>query len=179
VNRLPQYVTFSGNGEPTLHPRFPEMVEAVIRVRDEMAPAVQTAILSNSSTVCSQAVRNALLKLDLRVMKLDCGSPACFRAFNKPTPGIDIENITDGLAQLSRQTSIVLQTLFAAGPTGNLDTDNVDQWVHRVSVINPAMVQVYTLHRGYPDKQLHPASAQQLDQICLLLQDSGIPSSRF
>jgi wyosine [tRNA(Phe)-imidazoG37] synthetase (radical SAM superfamily) len=179
VHGLPRYVTFSGNGEPTLHPRFAEMVDAVIRVRDETAPGVQTTILSNSSTVCSDTVREALLRLDLRIMKLDCGSPDCFRSFNKPSPGIDIEKITQGLVILSRQSSVILQSLFASGENGNLDEENIAQWRKRVSVIAPESVQIYTLHRGYPDEHLHPASAQQLEQVRSLVESLGIRALVF
>ena len=179
AHRLPAYVTFSGNGEPTLHPRFAEMVDVVIRARDEMAPGVHTTILSNSSTISSEAIREALLKLDLRIMKLDCGLPDCFRTFNKPSPGIDIENITQGLVTLSRQSSVILQSLFASGKNGNLDDENIAQWKNRVSVIAPELVQIYTLHRGYPDEHLHPASTQQLEQVRCLLESSGIRALVF
>ncbi len=179
INRLPQYVTLSGNGEPTLHPKFPDIVDVVIQVRDDMAPAVKTAILSNSSTLRSESVRRALRKLDLRIMKLDCGLSSHFLSFNKPAPGTNIEEITDALAQLSREAPIVLQSLFAGGTSGNLNTDNIDRWIQRVAVINPTTVQVYTLDRGYPDKRLRPATAEQLDEICFRLESAGISSSHF
>lgn len=91
------YVTFSDNGEPTLHPHFGEVVKGVIHLRDEIRPQVKSAILSNSALVGKEEIREALAKLDLRIMKLDAGDPLTWRAINRPAPSLDFETAVAGL----------------------------------------------------------------------------------
>ncbi len=159
MSDLPAYITFSGNGEPTTHPDFDDMVEAVSYIRNRMAGPAKTAILSNSSLVSESAVRESLEKLDLRIMKLDCGNTALFRQYNRPCPGVDLEEITSGLEQLSE---ITIQTLCTAGESGNLNRKNINEWLDRLQRIKPRSVQLYTLARSYPDKRLKHASWVEL-----------------
>jgi wyosine [tRNA(Phe)-imidazoG37] synthetase (radical SAM superfamily) len=155
----PAYITFSGNGEPTTHPDFDAMVEAVTAIRNRLAPSAKTAILSNSALVSENEIRKSLEKLDLRIMKLDCGNPALFQRYNQPCSGVDLEGITRGLEKLS---AITIQTLFTAGESGNLQRANIDEWLARLQRIKPRFVQLYTLDRSYPDKRLKHASWVEL-----------------
>ena len=150
----PAYITFSGNGEPTTHPDFDGMVEEVIKIRDRHARSAKTAILSNSALVPEKSIRKSLEKLDLRIMKLDCGNPQIFQRYNQPCVGVDLEGITQGLGQLS---GITVQTLLTAGETGNLSRKNIDEWLIRLQKIKPRTIQLYTLDRSYPDKKLKHA----------------------
>lgn len=155
----PAYITFSGNGEPTTHPDFDAMVDAVTHIRDRLSRTAKTAILSNSALVSEDAVRKSLEKLDSRIMKLDCGDPALFQRYNRPCSGIDLEGITRGLEKLS---SITIQTLCTAGESGNLQRKNIDEWLDRLQRIKPRSIQLYTLDRSYPDKRLKHASWVEL-----------------
>lgn len=156
------YITFSGNGEPTLHPEFDRIVGEVITLRDELAPKAKTAILSNSALVSDPLIRASLSKLDMRIMKLDCGSREVFRKYNQPCPGVDIEAITEGLVQLS---AVHIQTLVARGGRGNLNPENIKEWIERLKRVNPVSIQLYTLDRGYPSNRLRPASREDLNCI--------------
>ncbi|MDH5466547.1 MAG: radical SAM protein [Candidatus Aminicenantes bacterium] len=159
---LPAYITFSGNGEPTLHPEFDKIVEEVITLRGQLAPGAKTAILSNSALVSDPLTRASLSKLDMRIMKLDCGSRKTFTKYNQPCPGVDIEAITEGLVQLS---AVHIQTLVAAGGRGNLNPENIEEWIERLKRIKPVSIQLYTLDRGYPSNQLRPAGREDLNRI--------------
>ncbi len=169
MEKLPAYITFSGNGEPTLHPDFRTIVEGANATRDRLAPNAKTAILSNSAFVFKKNIRKALAKLDLRIMKLDCGSTPVFRTYNQPCPGITLEKITQGLTQLS---DITIQTLWADGHAGNLQPDNIHEWIERLKRIKPLSVQIYTMDRGYPSHGLKPASRAQLHQIKELVEQA-------
>jgi len=109
----PAYLTFSGNGEPSLHPDFPGIVEEILALRDRMIPTARVAILSNSSTVGCLRVREALRRLDVRIMKLDAGDEATFRRFNGPWAGLALDEVLTGLRALE---DVTLQTLLASGP---------------------------------------------------------------
>jgi len=171
IYKSPAYITFSGNGEPALHPDFSQIVEEVIVLRDKLAPEAKTAILSNSALVSDKAIRQALSRLDVRIMKLDCGASKIFKRYNQPCPGVDLEAITEGL---SRLPDVDVQTLVSAGHAGNLNTQNITAWIERLKHIHPLSVQLYTLDRGYPAKNLKPTSREDLDDIKVRVQKAGI-----
>jgi len=153
-------ITFSGNGEPTLHPDLTEIVEGVRTLRDRYLPQVKLAILSNSSTVGRGDVRAALGMLDLRVMKLDAGSEELIRQLNHPVPPFYLGEIVAGLKQLR---DVTLQSLFIQGRVANADPDSVTLWIDKVREILPVLVQVYTLDRVPPERRIwkvNPATLQ-------------------
>ena len=165
------YITFSGNGEPTLHPDFPSIVEDVIYLRNKYLPHAKTAILSNSSSVTNRKIRESLEKLDVRIMKLDCGTNKIFKKYNKPNSNIILDEITLGLKELN---DVTIQTLISVGKSGNFDYASINKWIERLIEIKPILIQLYTLSRGYPDKNISPASRIKLDEIRLLLQKNGL-----
>ena len=79
-------LTFSGNGEPTLHPQFEELVDVAMYLRDRYFPKAMVGILSNSSSIGIDKVIRGLVKLDYRMMKLDAGDTETFRIINRPSP---------------------------------------------------------------------------------------------
>ncbi|UCE42004.1 MAG: radical SAM protein [Candidatus Aminicenantes bacterium] len=172
----PAYITFSGNGEPTLHPDFDGMVDVVNAIRNRFTPSAKTAILSNSALVTEKSLRRSLMKLDRRIMKLDCGSPEVFRRYNQPYSGIDLEKVTQGLAELE---DVIIQALFSAGETGNLDMSNIESWIERLKRINPKAVQLYTLDRDFPDKKLKPATKKGLFRIKKSVKKIGLSAEIF
>ncbi len=170
----PAYITFSGNGEPTLHPEFERIVDVVREARDELAPGARVAILSNSTTVGDEAVRRALDKLDDRIMKLDCVEPGVFDAYNRPCLGVDVKSVVDGLKKLS---SFTLQTLFT---DMNSDDESVERWLETVKYLKPQEAQVYTLDRSAPMAELMPVSKQRLLEIVRRVEaEAGVPAVAY
>lgn len=72
---VPDVPTFAGNGEPTLHPHFPEIVDRVREVRDELCPSAKMSILSNATQIRRPEIRESLLHFDNNILKLDTVSP--------------------------------------------------------------------------------------------------------
>jgi wyosine [tRNA(Phe)-imidazoG37] synthetase (radical SAM superfamily) len=179
LDEPPAFITFSGNGEPTLHPRFAEMVDAANAARDRRAPSARTAILSNATTAGDPAVQTALLRLDVRIMKLDAGTSSAFARYNRPCPGVDLEAVTSGLAALAARAPVIIQALFTVGKNGNLSAEEIEAWRDRLLRIKPAGVQIYTLARGYPDKNIAPATRDDLRAVAGRLADSGIRGELF
>ncbi len=172
----PAYLTFSGNGEPTLHPDFPELVDGIVAVRDRLVPGSRTAVLSNSSRAADPAIRGALARLDVRIMKLDCGTEEVFRRFNRPARSLTLDRITAALAELGEVT---LQSLFTAGPGGNSAPDEVEAWLERLDRIRPIAVQVYTLDRGWPDAGLAVLGPNPLEAIAAAARSRGHRAAAF
>jgi wyosine [tRNA(Phe)-imidazoG37] synthetase (radical SAM superfamily) len=176
LSEPPHYITFSGNGEPTLHPHFGAIVEGVSDARDRLAPAARTAILSNSSRVGISEVREALARLDVRIMKLDAGSEACFRRYNRPVDGLKLETVVEGLKALP---DVTLQTLLTGGAAGNLADAEIEAWLGRVVGIRPRTVQLYTLDREAPDRDLVPATPAELSAVRAGVEERGIRAEVF
>jgi wyosine [tRNA(Phe)-imidazoG37] synthetase (radical SAM superfamily) len=172
----PAYLTFSGNGEPTLHPLFGELVDGITGLRDRLAPRARTAILSNASRAVEPEIRQALSRLDARIMKLDAGTEAGFRRYNDPVGGLTLAAVVEGLRALPDTT---LQTLLTSGPSGNLDAAELDAWLELVVSIRPRAVQLYTLDRGAPCEQLVPATREQLAGVRARLGALGVAAEVF
>lgn len=145
------YITFSGSGEPTLHPQFSEIVELVIGLRDELRPRTPLAILSNSSIVKSQPIRTSIERLDRRIMKLDCGDQETFRRINRPAPQVSYPEVLTGLELMD---GIEIQTMLLEGEVENTSEDSVASWIDKLIRIKPLGVQLCSLH--------HPPAHQSI-----------------
>ncbi len=158
----PDSITFSGNGEPTLHPELGEIVQRAKDLRDRYVPQAKLSILSNSSTVGRESVRDALQMLDLKIMKLDAGSEELICKLNKAVLPIYICEIVAGLKQLK---DVILQSLFVQGRVSNADPDSVELWIEKVNQIQPIVVQVYSIDRPAPDKRISKVNFVTLQWI--------------
>ncbi len=167
----PAFLTFSGNGEPTLHPELGEIVAGVGGLRDRLAPSARVAVLSNSSRLHDPRVREALMGLDLRIMKLDAGDEATFRRFNRPRSELTLAQVLAGLRALGSYT---VQALFADGPDGNASPQALRAWVETVAELRPEAVQLYTLDRGYPSASIGPVGRRLLESVGERVRGFGI-----
>ena len=170
-------VTFCGNGEPTLYPDLGEVVVGTRSLRDQIFPRATLAILSNSSTVSREEVRETLRLVDLRVMKLDAGSEDLIRRINAPALPFHLEEIVSGLKKLK---DITLQSLFVQGRLTNTDRDSVALWIEKVREIQPAVVQVYSLDRVPADRRLGKVDRTTLREIAAQVRRSaGVAAEVF
>jgi wyosine [tRNA(Phe)-imidazoG37] synthetase (radical SAM superfamily) len=172
----PTYITFSGNGEPTLHPNFIELVEGVIKLRDKYSPNSKTAILSNATTVDERNIRKSLLKLDAKILKFECGHEDTFKRYNRPCCDITLEKIFLGLKEIP---GIIVQSLFTDGQMGNYCSENIIKWIDKIVQLAPESVQLYTLDRGYPSDKISPLESQKLYEIKDNLVERNITTEVF
>ena len=169
-------LTFSGNGEPTLHPRFAEVVDSVLMIRDRALPGVAVQVLSNSTTLYRRRVVEALGRLDRRVMKLDAGTEELFAAINRPAEGVELENIVDGLSKLE---DVTIQTAFMAGSVDNSGDEAVEAWIDKLRRIQPSAVQIYTIDRPPADEDLERVPRQRLESIAEDVRRAGFEAEVF
>lgn len=171
------WIMFSGNGEPTLHPDFIELVDFVIDLRKKYLPKAPIGILSNSSTCHKKEIASALMKLEGRFMKLDAGSLYLFHDMNRPVSMLVWGEVVAGLTRLGGCT---LQSMFVTGKVDNTTDRAVEDWVQAVKCINPQQVQIYTIDRTPQETGIMAASDEVLGYISKrLLKETGIRSVVF
>ena len=172
----PAFLTFSGNGEPTTHPQFRTIVEGVRKLRDRRLPAAKLAALSNSTRAAEPGVREALALLDVRIMKLDAGTEEIFQRYCRPQIRVTLDAIVAGLATLP---DVTVQALFAGGSGGNAELAHVAAWIAKVVDIKPVAVQLYTLDRDWPSRELAPLDPDALHAIAAALRAAGCPAAVY
>ena len=184
--QLPDVLTFAGNGEPTCHPNFPEIIDDVIRLRDQYCPKAKVSVLSNSTMIHRQAVHDALMRVDNNILKLDTVDPIYINKVDHPNGTYDVEKIIDRMKAFNGH--IIIQTMFMRGTIKDLKSivnhlesvDNtgeayVGPWLEAVKEIKPQQVMIYTIDRETPTQGLLKATHEQLDQIRDRVIAAGIP----
>ena len=161
-NQALDAITFSGNGEPTLHPEFHAIIRKVKFLRDRLASSVPIVMLSNSSLCPVDRVRDALTFMDRRIMKLEVGSQEMLDKMNRPGGGLTLEGIVSALSEIPE---VIVQALFIKGSVDNRSDAHLDQWIEVLTRVKPLEVQVYSLDRPVPDEGLEAVSAQELEDI--------------
>jgi wyosine [tRNA(Phe)-imidazoG37] synthetase (radical SAM superfamily) len=156
------FFTFSGNGEPTLHPHFAELVDEVVRIRDAYRPEVRVALLSNSSGLLNKDVRESISKIDIPVFKLDAGSENKFKLINRPA---DVVNFTAVLDCLTALEDICIQTLFLRGTPSNVGEEDIISFFQQISRIQPKEVHIYSIDRPVPNRRISLVSPDELEEI--------------
>jgi len=171
-------ITFSGNGEPTLHPEFKKVVEDVLRLRTQYFPNAKVSVLSNSTMAGKAAVADALRKVDNNILKLDSAMPRTFRVLNRPvSPNCLPEGVIADLKQFGGQC--VVQTIMVRGEyngerVDNTTDDELDALLTAYLQIRPREVMLYSIDRKTPAENLEKVSKEELERIAQRFRDSGI-----
>jgi wyosine [tRNA(Phe)-imidazoG37] synthetase (radical SAM superfamily) len=172
-----EYITFSGNGEPCLHPQFDQMVQIVRAMRDKFVPHAKVAILSNSTCLDNQRVRAGLDKVEVKIMKLDCGTEETFEQINRPCANVDFDQVVENLSELNDFT---LQTVLVDGSSSNSKDEDIHKWIEKLGRIRPKEVQIYSIDRPAADKGLALVKKDRLSWIAKRVNQScGIPVKVF
>ncbi len=180
-NTPPDVITFAGNGEPTLHPDFPVIVDDCIELRNKYFPEARIAVLSNSTTITNPSIREALLKVDQNILKLDSGFDLTVRVHNQPRVNVKVAELIDNLRGFNGQ--LIIQTLFLRGSYKGKSIDNttpeeIEAWLKAIEMIKPYEVMIYTISRDTPDGGLlEKVSAADLRRIAQMVNRLGIKTS--
>ena len=172
--QLPDVLTFAGNGEPTCHPHFAEIIDDTIRLRDQYCPKAKVSVLSNSTMIHRREVHDALMRVDNNILKLDTVDPLYINKVDHPNGTYDVEAIIERLKAFHGH--VIIQTMFMRGEVRSLETgdkesvDNTGEeyvrpWLEAVKEIAPQQVMIYTIDRETPAQGLLKATHEQLDAI--------------
>ena len=172
--QLPDVLTFAGNGEPTCHPHFAEIIDDTIRLRDCYCPKAKVSVLSNSTMIQRPQVHDALMCVDNNILKLDTIDPGFIQQVDRPTGTYDVQQIVERMKAFNGH--IIIQTMFLTGDGIDNTTDQyVNPWLQAVCDIRPQQVMIYTIDRETPNQTLRKATREQLDAIRDRVIAAGIP----
>lgn len=170
-------ITFAGNGEPTIHPEFAEIIEDTIALRDEYFPDVKISVLSNGMHVAKSQVFEALKKVDNNILKLDSALDKTAKLMDRPISSYSIEKQIELYSTF--EGNFILQTMFLRGEANGEKLDNtteneVSAWVDVVKRLRPREVMIYTIDRETPTKTLEKVPVEDLRKIAKRVEDLGI-----
>lgn len=173
-------ITFSGNGEPTLNPDFPEIIDDVIALRDKYYPNAKVSVLTNSTRIFSPAVADALKKVDNNILKLDSAIEPTMRLIDQPTSKeFTVERVVEGLRQFAGEG--IIQTMMLRGehdgkPVDNTTPEEVDALIEAYRKIAPREIMLYSIDRSTPEEHLVKVERQELEGIARRIESAtGIP----
>lgn len=172
-------ITFSGNGEPTLHPEFSGVVDDIIELRDKFFPEAKVSVLTNSTRIFDSRVAEALKKVDNNILKLDSAIESTMRLIDQPaSKDFTVERLIEGLKQFSG--SGIIQTMILRGEHNGQVVDNttpqeIEALIKAYREIQPKEVMIYSLDRSTPEEKLIKVEKEELDLIATRIKEAGIP----
>ena len=174
-------ITFSGNGEPTMHPDFEGIIDDTIGLRDRYFPDVKISVLSNSTRLGSESVCRALRRVDNNLLKLDSALTPTIRLLDRPVnPDFTAEKVIEQIARFGEQC--VVQTMILRGshngqPVDNTTDEEVDALIDAYRRIRPRQVMLYSIDRRTPEQALQKVGREELEQIAERIRREGIDVS--
>lgn len=165
-------ITFSGDGEPTLNPEFPQIIDDTLALRGRYYPEAAVSVLSNATRAHIPEVFKALCKVDNPIMKIDAPTAELAARINNPAPGYDPLKVADALRGFGGD--FVLQTMFLKSSDFDSSSPEVlDGWMQIVRDLRPREIMVYTIARPTPQQGLEKFSEEQMRQLVKPLLDEG------
>ncbi|MCM1109860.1 MAG: radical SAM protein [Clostridium sp.] len=174
-------ITFSGNGEPTLHPEFAGIIDDTIALRDRFFPDVKISVLTNSTRLDDPAVCAALRKVDNNILKLDSAVEQTMRAIDRPnSPAFTVDSVVGRLGQFAGNG--VIQTIFVRGNWDGVYFDNttdgeIEALTEAYRKIKPRSIMIYSLDRKTPATTLERVGRDELEKIAGRLRSEGFEVS--
>ena len=165
-------ITFSGDGEPTLNPEFPRIIDDTLRLRDMFYPDAKVSVLSNATRVHVPEVFEALRKVDNPIMKIDAPTDELVRLIDNPAPGYSLARTIEALRRF--EGDFVLQTMFLRSPDFDSSSPEVlDGWKAIVRDLRPRKIMVYTIDRPTPMQGLEKFSVERMHSLVADLIEEG------
>ena len=170
-------ITFSGNGEPTLHPDFLGIIEDTCALRDWYCPQTKVSVLSNATQLFRPDVVQALRLCDNRILKLDAATDEMMHRIDLPVnEQLTVAKIMEGLKQFDGD--FTLQTCFLRGehagkPIDNTTPEQLQAWYEAVDELHPKQIMIYVIDRKTPEENLSKISREQMESIAAPLRKKG------
>lgn len=174
-------ITFSGNGEPTLHPDFLEIIKDTCVLRDRFCPSSKVSVLSNSTQLGRPDVVQALRLCDNRILKLDAATDTMMRRIDLPVnEHLTVAQLIEWLQQFDGD--FTLQTCFLKGEHNGVILDNTRDeelvaWYEAVDILHPKQIMIYVIDRKTPEEHLEKIPRERMEAIAAPLRAKGFDVS--
>lgn len=161
-------ITFSGNGEPTIHPDFAGIIDDTIALRNKYFPQVKISVLTNSTMLGRPQVVEALRKVDNNILKLDSAIERTVQLLDRPNLSYRLPKVIEQLAQFSG--SGIIQTMITRGSHDDEAVDNstdeeIAALIEAYRHINPRSIMIYSIDRRTPEQSLQKVEKAELRAI--------------
>ena len=162
-------ITFSGNGEPTLHPDFPGIIDDTIALRDRDYPEAKVSVLTNSTMIFKPEVAAALRKVDNNILKLDSAVEETMMLIDRPnSKDFTVDKVVEALRQF--EGTGIIQTMMLRGSHDGRKVDNttdeeIKALIEAYKVIRPREIMLYSLDRSTPEENLVKVEKEELTAI--------------
>lgn len=169
-------ITFSGNGEPTLHPDFPAIIDFTLQLRDKLYPSAKVSVLTNASRIGNDSIRKALMKIDNPILKIDSPLESLMQQIDRPNTAYSLSETIRNMKLFNG--NFILQTMFLKGEVeGNVidctNREHCQAWRELVRELKPREVMMYTLDRETPAQGLEKVTVAQMQEIARPLLEEG------
>ncbi len=173
-------ITFAGNGEPTLHPRFEQIIERTIELRDRLMPSAKISVLSNATNLAKESVVRALKMVDNNILKLDSAIEKTAKLIDRPHGEYSIERVVEQMRGF--ESECIVQTMFLRGEVEGISIDNTSEeeleaWLAAIAKIAPRQVMIYSIDRATPIKSLKKVGREELERIAERVRKAGFECS--
>jgi wyosine [tRNA(Phe)-imidazoG37] synthetase (radical SAM superfamily) len=170
-------ITFAGNGEPTLHPDFAEIMSDTVEVRNTFFPEAKITVLSNATRAGISNIFDSLMLADLNILKLDSAIESTLLQINCPKGNFDFQGLIDSLKRFKGR--LIIQTLFFRGKfmghsIDNSTSEEISAWLKVIESIRPECVMIYSLARDTPVQGLERIGAKELTAIASRVEELDI-----
>lgn len=169
-------ITFSGDGEPTINPEFPRIIDDTLKLRDIYYPDAKVSVLTNATRVHIPEIFEALRKVDNPILKIDAPTDELIARIDRPAPGYSLARVIEALRGFNGD--FVLQTMFLKSDDFDSSSLEVlDGWKAIVRDLKPRQIMVYTIDRPTPQQGLQKFSAEQMRELVSDLIEEGFDIS--
>ncbi|MDR1725217.1 MAG: radical SAM protein [Bacteroidales bacterium] len=158
-------ITFSGNGEPTLHPDFAEIAHMVSLFRFQYIPLAKISLLTNATRVGREEVQNAKRHLDNLILKLDSGTAEQYKKINDPAV-CNFDKMVNNLIRFGQGSIIQTLLLRSTNPEDGIDNTTTEEFAAYMKIlrqIKPKQIMLYGIDRETPNVNLVKIEHEELE----------------
>ncbi len=176
-------ITFSGNGEPTMHPDFGGIVDDTIDLRNRYYPEAKVSVLSNATRLDRSDVVEALKKIDNNILKLDSALDSTVHVLDRPVgAAYRVADVVELMKQFGGEC--IVQTMILRGEHDGITVDNttdreIDALIATVKEIAPKEIMLYSIDRKTPAEHLVKVEKDELEHIAGRFRAAGINVACF
>ena len=157
----PDYITFSGSGEPTLNSKIGDVLDFI----KSSISDIPVALLTNGTLFYQKQVREDIKDSTVVIPSLDAATEKIFNKINRPSPHLHMDKIIEGLIRFRKEYSgkMWLEVFIIPGINDTKEELNILKQV--IGKIKPDQIHLNTLDRPGSVSTLRAATREELEHV--------------